>query len=190
MKKLVILLSIVILMGGGLISCVSDDVNHKTSNENHTSEKEKEENDYSCWWRQNVEFKGIIINLYCCKTSNQFLNNCFKTMQNELNITFNKFDVKKVYNNFISWEGIKKKYPKASKKLFQIALEDKDEDYSPFSHENGMDFIWYGVPIGEHDYMIFVLRNLNGTEYISFCTYLYGYCTYTYDSLQSFEKIL
>lgn len=154
--------------------------------QNLISEENKETDD-SYWYRNDVEFNGMILNVYYAKTSKQFLNTCFNTMENELNISFNKFDVKKMYNSFISAEGIKNNYPKTYKKLLQ---QPKSNNNSAFSHEGGFDYIWFGVPISEYDYMIVVYRNLNGTEYISFCMYLYGTCSYTHDTLQSFERIL
>ena len=149
--------------------------------------EENKETDYTYWRKQNVEHNGVIINLYYAKTTQQFLNNLFPTMKEELSIkNYNAFDSKIMNNNFISAEGIKKNYPKTYKHLFQAALKQVDTDNSAFSHKDGFEYIWYGVPLGDNDYMVFALWNLADKEFLS----VYSGGLYTFKLLASFEQSL
>lgn len=154
--------------------------------QNLISEENKETDD-SYWYRNDVEHNGMLLTLYYAKTTNQFLNNCAYTMKNELGLTdYNIFDAKKIYNNFISEEGMKKNYPKTYKYLMNNKNDSKDD---AFNHK-GYEYLWYGVPIDEYNYMIFVKRTINDTEYISICCRLYASCTYTFSLLTMFEQNL
>lgn len=166
MKKLLLMLMIFTLCG----------------TQNLISEENKED-DSTYWYKNDVEHNGMLLTLYYAKTTNQFLNNCAYTMKNELGLTdYNIFDAKKIYNNFISEEGMKKNYPKAYKNMTKNS-ENKNKEVLNY---DGYKYMWYGIAMNEYTYMIFVYTKVGETEYTS----MYSCGMYTYTLLAMLEQTL
>ena len=140
--------------------------------------EENKENENTYWSRNNVEHNGYLLNVYLAKTTEQFLNTCEYTMQNELGLyAYNMFDVRKLNNNFISIEGIKKNYPKFYKTI------EKNTDKIDYE---GYKYMWYGVTLNEYSYLVYVFTKIGDKEYVS----MYSLGMYTFTLLATLEQSL